>query len=127
MAYPVLRYRPIMKALIVEDTDSVQYALRLALEYLGHEVVGIANDGVEVLEKYADAHPDFVMMDVRMPIMDGLTATSKLLRECDPNAKVVIITGGRSTQQDAVNVGARGFVEKPFELDHLGEVIHALS
>jgi two-component system chemotaxis response regulator CheY len=116
-----------MKVLIVEDTDSVQYALRLALEFLGHEVVACAADGLEALEKYSTAHPDVVMMDVRMPRMDGLTATSKLLKEHDPQAKVIIITGGRSTEVDAQGVGARAFVEKPFELERLDQVIHGLG
>ena len=116
-----------MKILIVEDTDSVQYALRLALEFLGHEVVAVAGDGAEALRVYPTAHPDVVMMDVRMPVMDGLTATAKLLAECDPNAKVVIVTGGRSTEKDATTAGACGFVEKPFELDHLDQVIHSVS
>ena len=116
-----------MRALIVEDTDSVQYALRLALEFLGHEVVGVANDGVDALQQYEATRPDFVMMDVKMPLMDGLTATTRLLAEHDPNARVVIITGGRSTEIDASGVGARGFVEKPFELDHLNRIIHQLA
>ena len=115
-----------MKALIVEDTDSVQYALRLALEFLGHEVVAVANDGQDALQKYDAVRPDFVMMDGRMPNMDGLTATTKLLTEHDPDARVVIVTGGRSTEIDASGVGARAFIEKPFELDYLDSVIHRL-
>ena len=116
-----------MRVLIVEDTDSVQYALRLALEYLGHEVVGMAENGEDAIEKYNSLRPDFVVMDVRMPRMDGLTATTKLLAEHDPNAKIVIVTAGRSTEIDAEGVGALGFVEKPFELAQLDHVIHSIS
>lgn len=116
-----------MRALIVEDTDSVQYALRLALEFLGHEVVAVASDGQDALEKYVAVRPDVVMMDVRMPRMDGLTATSRLLRDHDPQAKVIIVTAGRSTATDACEVGARGFVEKPFELNRLDQVLQAVA
>ena len=76
-----------MKILIADDTDSVRFALRLALEYLGHEVVGFACDGHEAIEKYASMRPDLIVMDVRMPRMDGLTCTS-LLSKADPSAKV---------------------------------------
>ena len=114
-----------MKVLIVEDTESVRFALRLALEYLGHEVVGTAIDGEEALEKYQRMHPELVFMDVRMPRMDGLTCTA-LLSKRDPNAKVIIVTGGRATESDARQAGARGFVEKPFEISDLNQLISSV-
>jgi two-component system chemotaxis response regulator CheY len=115
-----------MKVMIAEDTDSVRFALRLVMEYLGHEVVGIASDGQEALETYAHVHPEVVLMDVRMPRMDGLTCTSLLAKQ-DPNAKVVILTGGRTSEHEAMEAGARGFVEKPFEIDQLDQLIHSLA
>ncbi len=116
-----------MRALIVEDTDSVRYALQLALEFLGHEVVGVASDGYQALQQYDATRPDFVMMDVRMPGMDGLATTTRLLSDHDPHARVVIVTAGRSTEVDAEGVGACGFVEKPFALDQLGKAIHGVG
>jgi DNA-binding NarL/FixJ family response regulator len=115
-----------MKVLIAEDTDSVRFALRIAMEYLGHEVVGTATDGHEVLEKYQRMHPEVVLMDVRMPRMDGLTCTS-LLSKQDPNAKIVIVTAGRTTATEARNAGASGFMEKPFEITELKRLISALA
>jgi two-component system chemotaxis response regulator CheY len=115
-----------MKVLIAEDTDSVRFALRLAMEYLGHEVVGLAVDGQEVLETYSSKHPEIVLMDVRMPRMDGLTCTSLLAKQ-DPNVKVVIVTGGRTTENEAREAGARGFVEKPFEISQLRDLIRSLA
>lgn len=115
-----------MKVLIAEDTDSVGFALRLAMEYLGHEVVGVAVDGQEALEKYRSKHPEIVLMDVRMPGMDGLTCTSLLAKQ-DPNVKVVIVTGGRTTEIEAREAGALGFVEKPFEIAQLRDLIRSLA
>ncbi len=89
--------------------------MRLALEYLGHEVVGFAADGHEAIEKYGSMHPDLIVMDVRMPRMDGLTCTS-LLSKADPSAKVVVVTGSRTTESEAREAGARGFLEKPFDV-----------
>jgi CheY-like chemotaxis protein len=112
-----------MKVLIADDTDSVRFALRLALEYLGHEVVGFAADGHEAIEKYGSMHPDLIVMDVRMPRMDGLTCTA-LLSKTDPSARVVVVTGSRTTESEAREAGARGFLEKPFDVTDLDRAIH---
>ena len=112
-----------MKVLIADDTDSVRYALRLALEYLGHEVIGFAIDGNEVIQKNETMHPDVIMMDVRMPRMDGLTCTS-LLSKKSPPAKIVIVTGSRTTESEARDAGALGFLEKPFDVSDLDRAIH---
>ena len=112
-----------MKILIADDTDSVRYALRMALEYLGHEVVGFAIDGNEAIAKNESMHPDVIMMDVRMPRMDGLTCTA-LLSKQDPPAKIVIVTGSRTTETEARDAGARGFLEKPFDVSDLDRAIH---
>jgi two-component system chemotaxis response regulator CheY len=113
-----------MKILIAEDTESVRCALRMVMEYLGHEVVGLAADGEDALEKYELVRPELVLMDVRMPRMDGLTCTS-LLAKRDPGAKVLIVTAGRVTAGEAREAGACGFVEKPFGVTELQEAIHA--
>jgi two-component system chemotaxis response regulator CheY len=116
-----------MRVLIVEDTDSVRFAMRLAMEHLGHEVVGVATDGLDALQKYQAVRPDAVVMDVRMPRMDGLTCTQTLLRQYDPTAKIVIVTAGRTAQQEALGAGARAFVEKPFALSDLDQAMHKLQ
>jgi two-component system chemotaxis response regulator CheY len=113
-----------MKILIADDTDSVRYALRLVLEYLGHEVVGFATDGQETIDKCKAMQPELVVMDVRMPLMDGLTCTSLLTKD-HPDAKVLIVTGSRTTQKEAMDAGARGFVEKPFGISELDYAITA--
>jgi two-component system, NarL family, invasion response regulator UvrY len=112
-----------MKILIAEDTDSVRYALRLVLEYLGHEVVGFATDGEDAIEKCRSIQPEVVLMDVRMPLMDGLTCTA-LLAKSHPKSKVVIVTGSRTTENEAREAGAHGFVEKPFGVSELGNAIN---
>ena len=115
---------PDMKILIADDTDSVRYALRLVLEYLGHEVIGYAGNGPEAIAKAQSMHPDLIVMDVRMPLMDGLTCTS-LISKSNPNAKVVIVTGSRTTETEARDAGARGFLEKPFDVNDLDRAINS--
>lgn len=120
VAWAVLKVQA-MKILIADDTDSVRFALRMALEYLGHEVVGFAADGEETLRQYETTQPELVVMDVRMPLMDGLTCTSLLAK--NHQAKVVIVTGGRTTETQAREAGASGFIEKPFDVSDLGRAI----
>jgi len=115
-----------MKVLIAEDIESVRMALRLAVEHLGHEVVGCVTNGREALEQYDSKRPEMVLMDVRMPQMDGLTATSELAKR-DPGAKVVIVTATRTTKAEAHEVGARGYVEKPFAMADLADEMHRAS
>lgn len=115
-----------MRVLIVEDTDSVCCAVRLALEHLGHEIVATASNGEEALQKYAVVRPDVVVMDVRMPQMDGLTCTAMIARQ-DPEARVIVLTASHTTEQEAREAGARGFVEKPFELQHLQDVFRSVA
>lgn len=107
-----------MRVLIVEDMDSVRCALRLALEHLGHEIVATAVDGEEALGKYLRTRPDVVVMDVKLPCMDGLTCTT-LISQQDPRARIVVVTAGRTTAREARDAGAQALVEKPFELDQL--------
>jgi len=113
---------PYMKVLIADDTDSVRFAMRLVLEHLGHEVIGYATNGQEAIDKCASMHPEIVVMDVRMPRMDGLTCCTKL-SQSSPNSKVVIVTGSRTTETEARQAGARGFVEKPFDVGDLDRAI----
>jgi two-component system chemotaxis response regulator CheY len=112
-----------MKILIADDTDSVRFALRLVLEHLGHEVIGYATNGQDTIDKCASMHPELIMMDVRMPIIDGLTCTS-MLSKSNPEQKVVIVTGSRTTETEARQAGARGFVEKPFDVCELDRAIN---
>jgi CheY-like chemotaxis protein len=79
-----------MTILIVEDNPTVRRLIRRATSDIADKVVE-CEDGADSLEAY-DAHqPNIVLMDVRMPRMDGLTATRRLLRKY-PTAKVIILT-----------------------------------
>jgi DNA-binding NtrC family response regulator len=119
---PALLVQVGMRVLIAEDTESVRFALRMAIESMGHEVVGLATDGEEALRSYFETKPECVLMDVRMPRLDGLACTRQLMNR-DPNGRVIIVTGGRTTQHEASAAGACGFIEKPFDLGQLDRMI----
>ncbi len=70
--------------------------------------------------KYCELHPDYVTLDITMPVMDGIETLVKI-KEYDPGAKVIMVTaaGQKSKMLDAIKLGAAEFVTKPFETDQI--------
>jgi len=77
------------------------------------EVVGRAKDGAQAVELAASLAPDVVLMDISMPVMDGIEATTRI-REASPGARVLVLTGSSSPQDVAAarKAGAAGYVTK---------------
>ena len=92
----------------------------------GHEVAE-AENGREAVSKYAEWRPDAVLMDITMPIMDGLTAL-KEIRKLDPAARVAMVTamGQQAIVLEALKAGAKDFVLKPFQPDRILATLHKL-
>ncbi|GIH51453.1 two component transcriptional regulator, LuxR family [Microbispora rosea] len=103
-----------IRVLIVDDEALVRSGLRMILEAAGDVVVvGEARDGEEAIGAAARLRPEVVLMDVRMPGMDGLTATGRLLRAAGP-PKVVMVTTFDLDEyvHEALRLGAVGFLLK---------------
>ena len=98
--------------------------IRDIIEPEGFEVVGEASDGVEVVEKFKELHPDVVMMDIVMPKRSGLDAV-KAIVAIDPTARVVMCSalGQESLVMEAVEAGAKDFIVKPFKPDSVLETL----
>src|SRR5271170_1632861 len=101
-----------MTVLIVEDNSGVRGLLRRALTATASEIWE-CDDGAEALDAYRAHRPDVVLMDVRMPRMDGLTAT-RMIRSFHPSARVVMITDydDEDVRSAARDAGASGYVLK---------------
>lgn len=90
----------------------------------GLEVVAEANNGEEALEKYRELRPDIVLMDLSMPVMDGLAAT-KAIRDEFPDARVIVLTtyGGDEDIHRALDAGATGYLIKDMVAEEVLDII----
>ena len=102
------------RVLVVDDAVDLRVLLRIALADAPHlQVVGEAEDGRQAVEQARLLQPDVVLLDLSMPVMDGITALPQIRRAC-PSAKVLALSGfdaGRM-RQEALDAGADGYLEK---------------
>jgi two-component system chemotaxis response regulator CheY len=104
------------RVLIVDDLPFMRSVLRDALAGSGFAVAGEAANGLEGLRAYLRLRPDLVLLDIVMPVMDGITALEKLVQR-DPGALVVMCSalGEQDLIIRAIRLGAKDFVVKPFK------------
>jgi DNA-binding NarL/FixJ family response regulator len=117
-----------IRLLLVDDQRLMREGLRTLLELEpGLQVAGEAGNGQEALEAYAALLPDVVLMDVRMPVMDGVEATRRL-RERWPAARVIILTTFDDDEYvfEGLRAGALGYLLKDVSIQELAEAIHAV-
>lgn len=103
-----------IKVLLVDDQQILAEGIKSVLETSGElAVVGIASDGARAIEKCAETKPDVVLMDIRMPNMNGVVAT-KRIKEIDENIKIIILTTFDDSDYilSAINNGASGYLLK---------------
>jgi len=107
------------RVLVVDDEKGIREALQQLLQYEQIEVQACAS-GSEALQRYPEFRPHLVFLDVKMQGMDGLETLRKL-REIDPHAQVVMISGHGSIQTavEATQLGAYDFLEKPLDTDRI--------
>ena len=110
--------------LIVDDEEAVCWALRRALTAEGHSAATAAS-AEQALALAAKRKPDAIILDVRLPGMDGLTALVRL-RELAPDTPVIVVTafGNLSTAVRAVENGAFDYITKPFDLGHALDAVN---
>jgi DNA-binding NarL/FixJ family response regulator len=118
-----------IRVLVVDDQAMVRAGLRLILEGQADiEVVGEAADGEEAQVAVRRDRPDLVLMDIRMPRLDGIAATSKLI-EHDPAVRVLVVTTFDADQFvfEALRAGASGFILKDSSPEQLVAAVRLIA
>jgi DNA-binding NarL/FixJ family response regulator len=114
---------------LVDDEAMIRVGLRMVLNGEPDiEVVGEASDGVEALDLVARTQPDVVLIDVRMPRMDGLAASRQLVRG-HPDSKVIVLTTFDEDEYvaAALRAGVSGFLLKAAPPEHLVEAVRTVA
>jgi len=118
-----------IKILIVDDHSVVRQGLRMFLSLDPElEVIGEANNGQEAIELVKKLQPDVVLMDLLMPVMDGITATQRIRQEY-PDSEVIALTSvlEDASVVNAVRAGAIGYLLKDTQADELCRAIKAAA
>jgi DNA-binding NarL/FixJ family response regulator len=117
----------VIRIAIADDQELVRSGLQLVLEARGCEVVGLAGDGREAVDVVRRTEPDVVLMDIRMPVMDGIAATRELTAAGMPSKVLMLTTYDLDRYvYDALAAGAAGFLLKATQPDRLVEGIRTV-
>jgi response regulator NasT len=112
-----------LRVLIAEDEALTRTILRVRIERLGHEVAGEAENGLQAVELAASEHPDLILMDIRMPEMDGIEAARRIMAE-NPCAIIFLTAfGDQDLVEQAGEAGAFAYLMKPFRKEDLAPAI----
>ncbi len=108
---------------IVDDEEELCSLLAMLVKSLGYHAACVAFDGDEIVQLVLDdsIHPDLILMDYRMPTMNGMQAAERILR-AKPEMKIIIATADDSVRQDATSAGLF-FIQKPFSTSALAKTI----
>lgn len=119
---------PKKKILLVEDNPATADVMKKALEFLGYDLV-VAQDGEEAVEKADSSMPDLILMDISLPKMDGLQATS-LIRKSPKAANIRILAATARAlpgdREKCLRAGCDDYIAKPFTHRELGNAIKRL-
>ena len=118
-----------IKVLLADDQTLIRQGIRLLLEIeTDIQVVGQAANGVEALRQVEALRPDVVLMDVRMPEMDGLEAT-RLLSASHPEVKVIILTAFEDDETvfEGLKAGARGYLLKDISSEEMAQAVRKVA
>jgi DNA-binding NarL/FixJ family response regulator len=104
---------PGLRILVCDDSAHIRELVRLVLEMEGHSVVGEAENGRRAIEEAERHQPDVVLLDLSMPIMDGLEALPEI-RRVAPETRIVVLSGfdNPSLVARALELGAESYVTK---------------
>jgi len=115
-----------MKFMVVDDSDVIRTKIRNVLSE-DFELVGTAGNGVEAVEQFKELRPQFITLDITMPLMDGIETIQALL-DIDDSVRILVVSAlaDKATLIKAMTLGAYGFLCKPFSDLDLADAIEEL-
>ena len=110
--------------MLVDDAAFMRMTIKNCLTKAGYDNIVEASDGQIACETYKQEKPDLVIMDITMPNMDGIQAL-QAIKSLDPNANVVMCSamGQEAMVLEAITLGARDFIVKPFKPDRILQTV----
>jgi DNA-binding NtrC family response regulator len=111
---------------VIDDDRDVRDAFVGLLQIHGINVIGTCSNGKEGYEMYQKLRPDYVLIDAAMPLYDGLYGIEKI-RQCDPSAKVILVTGTALKNYDIDYLHQIEIVEKPIDIHEILSVISKMD
>jgi DNA-binding response OmpR family regulator len=118
-----LRARP--RALVVDDDESIRQFIEMALADDGFDVT-LAEDGRSALAAAARIKPDVILLDMRMPGVDGWRFAEAYRAKPGPHAPILVLTAARNAAESAAEIRADAYLAKPFELAELLRLLNVL-
>jgi DNA-binding NarL/FixJ family response regulator len=118
-----------LKVMVADDHSLYRAGLRELLEQDEVRVVGEASTGEEAVQQAMRTHPDVIVMDIRMPIMDGIEASREIKRQL-PATEIVMVSGAEENEEElfrAIDAGARAYVGKDEDPQTIIEAVHSAS
>lgn len=119
----------LLRTVLVDDVADMRELLRLLLVRDGRfSIVGEAANGQEAIDVVAEASPDLIVLDVAMPVLDGIAALPRL-REASPGTRIVMLSGfpAEDMERPSLEAGAVGYIEKGPDIGALPEQLHVLA
>jgi CheY-like chemotaxis protein len=110
------------RILIVDDDDSIRQIVRLCLMDEGYEVREAAN-GQAALDALDEFRPSLILLDLRMPVMDGWEFARRYEGLPGPHAPIVAFVAALNAEQECATLSAAGILTKPFDLDDLLQAV----
>ena len=114
------------RVLVVEDDPAGRDAIQLCLESDGHEVM-LAENGEQALALVAQSPPDLILLDMRLPVMDGWAFAQAYAEQPGPRAPIVVVTAAADAGRAAAEVKAAAFLAKPFDLEDLLKTVDRIA
>jgi CheY-like chemotaxis protein len=110
------------RLLVVEDDESIREMIEMVLDGEGYEVI-TATNGAVALALLSQERPGLILLDMKMPDMDGWEFARHYADLPEPKPPIVVVTAAQDASRRAAEIGAQGYLAKPFSIDNLLQTI----